>query len=240
MLTHDDALARARAWFGLRPYPEGLRSEVRINEFEGGWFAVLAEVRDDPARRPSLVGGPQLVIDRETGQIYPFGSQSPATIAERYTSVGGDGRFPLDVARVLHFKGWQPGRDVSGDVDAWLARNAGRLDGRTPSPAARAALDEFGGLWVQRFDADGVLGAGSSSFFHPGRNDRPPSGITGTVALELFPIGWVEDDDGAELAMDARGRVFALHGAGSSLVGDNLDAAIVNLVRSVPWPPAEL
>lgn len=244
MLTHDDALARARAWFARRPLPEGVRTEVRISERGRGWIAGCAELRDDPASPPRLVGGPQLLIDRETGHILPFGSQNPVAMADDYAAVDvTDDRFPPDVTRVLHLRGWRPGRDASADVDAWLAAQAGELDGLTPSPAARALLNEFGGLWVQRFDRAGVLGGGTDNFLYPDPRGRLHLRLTRSFEAEhgfaVFPVGW-SDDDETELVMDANGRVFALHWVDDFLVGADPDTAIVNLIRSDRWAPADL
>ncbi len=150
-----------------------------------------------------------------------------------------DGRFPPDVARLLLDAGWFPGRDVSAEVDAWLIRDAGKLEGLTLSPAARTFLVEFGGLTVPQFGPRGGLGGFASSYLP--QPDAAPLGRSAAFQewydVAVFPVGWNDDD--AELAIDDRGRLFFLHWSDEFLVGDSPDAGLIALIRGHEWPSVD-
>lgn len=150
-------------------------------------------------------------------------------------------RFPDEVARVLHDAGWS-GEGLSeaqvasavSFVGAEIGRNGARTEA---SPAAVAALREFGGLYVIQ---DG-----------PGRDLRrrpfaiDPTQVAATTEaladlgrvlnVKLFPIG-MEGDHESVLAIDEFGRVFALDHAGFWYLGDSVAAALCTLVTGTQPP----
>jgi hypothetical protein len=152
-------------------------------------------------------------------------------------------RFPPEVVRVLSDAGWSDGRRT--DAEAAMAvdivrEQIGRHGERTePFPAATAALSEFGGIYVIQ---DG-----------PGRDlaRRPfaidPTEVAATTETladlgkrlhtRLFPIG-MEGDHDSILAIDEAGKVYAIDHAGTWLLGDTMDAALITLVAGTQ--PARL
>ena len=114
MITRSEALARARRWTAeLSPQDT---PEVGLHEFALGWVAW--PIRAAP-QNPSPVG-PQVVIDRETGDLARWPSLPAPVIAEKYVALKAAGdRFPPDVRMMLEEAGWFPGRDISAEVDQW-------------------------------------------------------------------------------------------------------------------------
>ncbi|MET8148616.1 SUKH-3 domain-containing protein [Actinoplanes sp. NPDC005259] len=240
MITRDEALDRARAWIceGRDDQPE-----IGLHEFDLGWVAwPAAPAPADATRPPASTGGPQIVVDRETGDITRWPPLPAPTIAEQYTAArAAESRFPADVGRVLVDAGWFPGRDVAAAVDAWARENAEKVEAFPFFAAARAALCEFGGLVLPQFDGDGKLGGGFSSHLYPttvGFFADRAEGFDEDYGFAVFPLGFSEDD-AAVIAMDERGRVFFLHWGDEFLIGADLDAAVVSLVRGGPWPSAD-
>ncbi|GAB1640884.1 SUKH-3 domain-containing protein [Krasilnikovia sp. MM14-A1259] len=240
MITRDEALDRARAWMSVG---RGDEPQIGLHEFDLGWVAwPVVPASDDPTRPPAVTGGPQIVIDRETGEISRWPALPAPTVAARYATTRAAGnRFPADVSRVLVDAGWSPGRDVAAAVDAWAQETAEQLDPFPFFPAARAALAEFGGLVLPQYDGDGKLGGGFTSHLYPttaGFFADRAEGFDDDYGFAVFPLGFSEDD-GAVIAMDEQGRVFFLHWGDEFLIGADIDAAVVSLVRGGPWPSAE-
>lgn len=246
MLSRDQAEERAYAWLRLN---ESNEIEVSLHEFTLGWVAWVTAVvaSSDPLERPDPVNGPRVVVDRETGTVVQWSRLPAEKIAEEYEALRASGeRFPADIARVLNDSGWHPGRDVSAYVDAWLGQHTTELAELIPFPAARAVLDEFGGLRIPQFGRSGDKLDGHASYLHP-MNLEPGGGLTTDevdgLAEEfdepVFPIGFNEDGP-AELAIDAQGHVFFLHWADWYYLGTGFDTALINLVRGNQWPRAAL
>jgi hypothetical protein len=234
MVTRDEAVARADAWVNGDAAPAD-RIEVGVFDFEDGY--VVWGVDPEPAdttRPPETVGNARGVIDRESGELSIWPPLPVPVVAAQYSAKRqAQARFPEDVLEVLRAAGWRPGRDVSGDVARWMehARTL-ETDSGEPLllfPAARTALDEFGGL---RIEATGKY----PFSFHP--TDHEPDyelyeGLAEILGKQVFPIGVRHDDGPSELTIDTDGRVFASHWSGSYFVGPTLDAAITTLVRGV-------
>lgn len=243
MITRDEALERARAWIseGREAVPE-----IGLHEFDLGWVAwPEIPAPADLSRPPASTGGPQIVVDRETGEITTWPPLPAPLIAEQYAkSRAVQDRFPPEIARVLLDAGWFPGRDISGDVDAWARNHAGADTGWTFFPAARAALREFGGLDLPQYGPAQNLGGGFRSCTYPypypagGETPRDSAeGFTDVFGVEVFQIG--DNEDGpAAIVMDEQGRVFLVHWADSFYLGAGIDQALVALIRgeSGTWP----
>lgn len=149
------------------------------------------------------------------------------------------GRFPREVGLALAEGGWRPGFG-----DASLAREAitkvcavsGRRHRHRSFPAAEQTLTAFPGLvcnrrgagervWIRRFEINPMAAAYSADIL---------AGFGSVLGVGLFPIG-AEGEDSI-LAVDERGRVFALDQGGEWFLGADIDAALTNLLlgRAVP------
>lgn len=248
MIGRDEALALARDWattHGADP-----AAEIGLHEFDQGYVAWLVPTGDTgsdvpaepagPPAPPTASGSARIVVDRQSGVVSQWPPLPVAVVAARYAAErSADHRFPPDVRHVLTAAGWFAGRDVTAMVDQWATRWAGELDGLVMSPAARAALVEFGGLTVPQFGSDGTADAGFPTFLHPVR-----SGLVTEEARvfvdeydhPVFPLGG-NSDGPSELVVDAAGRVFLLHWAGYQFVAGSVDPALTRLIRGGPFPP---
>ena len=264
MVGRDEARTLAQGWAATRT--DVADPQIGLHEFEQGFVAWLvpaepgaaaagppAEPDTDAAAGPPAAanppassgppagsGSPRIVIDRETGEISEWPPLPVTLVAQRYATEQAAGRrFPPDVRHVLETAGWFPGRDVTAMIDNWSARWADELAGLPMSPAARAALTEFGGLTFPQFGADGTADAGFPTFIHPVR-----SGLVTEEARvfvdehdhPVFPFGG-NSDGPSELVVDAEGRVIMLHWAGYRFVAAGVDAALIGLIRGGPFPP---
>ncbi|QOC89818.1 SUKH-3 domain-containing protein [Micromonospora craniellae] len=243
MISREQALAIARQWASAgRPGPE---PEVELYEFDLGyvaWRVIPARpITHGPPAPPASTGYPNAVIDRETGDVSQWASLPAQLVAEQYRQHrAAEGRFPPDVRQVLDKAGWRPGRDATAAVNHWMRRFADELTGLECSPAARAALIEFGGLRLPQFGDDDDLGGGFTSFIHPTLGGVATEGAREFVEEfnnPVYPIGNNEDGP-SELVVDAQGRVFMLHWADDFFVGPDIDSAIVKLIRGGPMAEA--
>ncbi|WP_306206006.1 SUKH-3 domain-containing protein [Actinoplanes sp. RD1] len=215
--------------------------EISLYDFDLGWVAWRTPEPVAPDAPPTSTGGPQIVVDRETGDISRWPSISASAIAEQYTAAHAEAdRFPPDVHAILSKAGWHPGRDVSDTMAEWRGREADALREYPESDAARAALDEFGGLVV-------VPGEGRyRTLFYPVPNGVRTGRVAGfaeeyddeeTYAGVPFPIGYNENGP-CEIVMDPRGRVFMLHWARDFFLGHGIDEALITLCRAREYPPS--
>ncbi|MEV6812280.1 SUKH-3 domain-containing protein [Micromonospora sp. NPDC051296] len=236
MISRDEALAIARQWAGAGK--AGPAPEVDLYEFDLGYVAwrVLPAPppTDGPPVPPPSTGYPRAVIDRETGEVSQWRSLPAPLVAEEYAQHrAAEGRFPPDVRYVLEKAGWYPGRNVTSAVDHWMVRFADELAGLECSPAARAALVEFGGLQLPQFGGHGEPGGGYTSFIHPtlgGVVTDKAHAFSEEYENPVYPLGNNEDGP-SELVVDAQGRVFMLHWADDFFIGPDVDTALVNLIR---------
>jgi SUKH-3 immunity protein of toxin-antitoxin system len=235
MITRDEALARARSWTADL-WPENT-PEPGMHEFPLGWVVwPMPTTPPDPTQAPSSTGGPQIVIDRETGDLSRWPSIPASAIAEKYTALKAAGdRFPPDVRQALDDAGWFPGRDISAAVDQWEMKFADRVAGMTFFPAARAAMREFGALSIPQ--AGPTDGGYRTHIFptHGGVGIDRAEGFMADYEHAVFPLGNNQDGP-TELVMDEQGRVFFLHWAQDFYLGENIDAALISLIRWGDWP----
>jgi hypothetical protein len=144
-------------------------------------------------------------------------------------------RFLDEVAAVLRAAGWTEGRQepelaraAIRTVCAWTAPGGAR---HTPFPVAEQVLTEFVGVYVT-LDGPGVALRRSSFAVDPTMAVPTAGTLAGfarALGVALFPLG-VEGIDDAILAIDERGRVFALDAGGEWHLGDDIDAALTTLV----------
>jgi hypothetical protein len=148
------------------------------------------------------------------------------------------GRFPDDVAAVLVDGGWAPRDTDEVLADAAIERVRavrGREHRHEPFPAARQALTDFPGLvcgrrgpgsrhWVRVFEINPAAAAHSADIL---------ADFGAVLGARLFPLG-SEARGETILAVDERGRVFALDQAGEWFLGETVDAALVTLVTGGP------
>ncbi|TQS43833.1 SUKH-3 domain-containing protein [Cryptosporangium phraense] len=144
-------------------------------------------------------------------------------------------RFSPDVFDVLVKAGWAPNqKDVQRARHWGLTLSAWASPGgyqHTFSPAASAALAEFGGLSIDQ-SGPGVDVARTSFVLDP--ELALPTwltlrGLGSAVGSAVFPLG-IEDDGVSVLAIDGRGRVYALDHTAEWLLGTTIDEALTTLV----------
>ncbi|MDG4759933.1 SUKH-3 domain-containing protein [Micromonospora sp. WMMD710] len=143
------------------------------------------------------------------------------------------GRFPREVADALVAAGWRP--HIGDQIMAAAAVRdvtavAGRSHRHTVFPAAIEALTAFPSLvgarrgpgeqvWISRFDIRPHTIAHTADTL---------ADFGAVLGVRLFPIGTEQQD--SILAVDERGRVFALDQAGEWFLGDTIDAALTTLL----------
>lgn len=146
------------------------------------------------------------------------------------------GRFPPEVASVLADGGWLPLPDF---VAAALAEGmieettevAGRRFRHEPFPAVSRLVADFPGIMCGR------RGPGARRAIRLLHLDPTAAAHTAdllgdfaeVVGARLFPIG-VEAQGDAILAVDERGRIFALDQGGEWFLGETIDEAVTGLL----------
>ncbi len=245
-MTREQALARAERWIN-EDRPAGQRQEIGLHEFDLGFVVWPIEPAPaDTSRPPAAVGGARGVVDRATGELSTWPSLPVPVIVERYRQQHAAApRFPEDVRAVLERAGWFPGRSIAAEIDRWAAEVTAHT---SPAgnrhelfSAARAVLDEFGGLRIVQEGHGDALGRFPFAFY-PAHNWLPDPDLYVEFGAQLgrrvFPLG-VHDDGPSELAVDEDGRVFLLHWSDDLLEGDTIDAALTTLIRGAePRRPA--
>lgn len=230
MVTRDEAIGKAREWLATGGQPNDV--EIGVDEFDLGYILWPVQPRGATDRPPAALGGARAVVDRETGELSVWPMLPTPVIAEQYRETRrAKDRFPPQVYADLEAAGWRPGRNVAASVDEWLARTG--IDRELPIfPAARAALDEFGGLTIPRRGPTGLPGRGFPSSLYPGKYAPTTPEIrefAGIIGHPVFPVG--DHADGpSHLVIDDLGRVFLLHPMDDVAVGDTMDAALVWMV----------
>ncbi|MEV6635270.1 SUKH-3 domain-containing protein [Actinoplanes sp. NPDC051470] len=141
-------------------------------------------------------------------------------------------RFPDEVARRLAGCGWKPligliGREALADQKITMAQQ----HGHQTFPAARRLLVDFP-VMVAKRRMPGVRHR-VRLFQFDMRVALHTAGVLAdfaeVIGVPLFPFGTEEDGDSI-LAVDERGRVFALDQGGEWLIGETTDEAMTDLV----------
>ncbi len=223
MTTREEALERARTW------AQG--AEVGIHEFDLGYVVWAIEPAPaDPTAPPDTVGNARAVIDRDTGELTQWPALPPEAVADQYrTARSARDRFPDDVREALRRAGWFPGRSVPGEAARWAVYVEGEAPGTAMFTAAEAVLTEFGGVEVPNEPKFPFA-------FHPAEpapEEEDFAGLGEVLGTPVFPIGVRRDDGPSHLVVDADGRVFLHHWAGSFFLAPTVDEAIIALVRGV-------
>lgn len=143
------------------------------------------------------------------------------------------GRFPPEVAQALVAAGWRPhfgDEVVASSAIRDVSAVRGRTSAHTGFPAALATLTAFPSLvgarrgpgeqvWISRFDIRPRQVAHTADSL---------ADFANVLGSRLFPIGTERQE--SILAVDERGRVFALDQAGEWFLGEDVDAALTTLL----------
>lgn len=152
---------------------------------------------------------------------------------------GDTTRFPVGVDAALRTAGWQPGRWDIRQAEVWAdtlrAYESPAGHRHTVFPAAVEAWAEFGGLTVPVVAGPGQHVAPTPLVVDPlcGLHlTRTLSDLGRALDTPLCPLG--EEATGqAQLAIDARGRVYSLDHTGDYYIGPTVDRAIVALTTGL-------
>jgi hypothetical protein len=163
---------------------------------------------------------------------------------------GDPARFGAEVDAALLRMGWYAGRDVSEQVDEWLARalpddydEGFERDGYPPyrpTPAARAVLNEFGGLAAMG-GLTGISKATTNFRIFPRDGEGDLTGFVFDVQVlaerigkRVFQVGEAERGMAA-LAVDEDGRVY-LVGPVVIYAGGTIDEALRHMLLGIKYP----
>ncbi|MEU4214791.1 SUKH-3 domain-containing protein [Actinoplanes sp. NPDC026623] len=151
-------------------------------------------------------------------------------------NIAQPGRFPDHVAGALADAGWRPMQQVVAEVLAdGLIDDVVSVPGRRfrhrAFPAARAAIMAFPGIfcglrgpgvrrWVRWLNLEPAAAAHSADVLGE---------FAEVIGVPLFPIG-VEAKGDAIVAIDERGRIFALDQGGEWFLGETLDEGVLSLL----------
>jgi hypothetical protein len=178
------------------------------------------------------------VVAAARSAVLEFEAAARAAMREREEAGRPPSRFAPDVDKVLREGGWFPGRDVSAEVDPWLAQLVVDEDLLADRPeameAARAVLHEFGNVTCDIY-GPGQERALTPFGFYP-RVDPPDPWAFETlgeiVGTPLFPIGFAWEYR-QHIVIAGDGRVFMDNSPNECLVGANIDEALVSMVRGL-------
>ena len=143
------------------------------------------------------------------------------------------GRFSPEVASALVVAGWRPhfGDEVLADASVRkVTAVTGRRHSHTAFPAAMATITAFPGLvsarqgpgeqvWISRFTIRPR---------HMAHTADTLGDFGAVLGVRLFPLGSERGE--SIIAVDERGRIFALDQAGEWFLGPDIDAALTTLL----------
>jgi SUKH-3 immunity protein len=174
-------------------------------------------------------------------------TQRYAEYKAEHPEPGPDAEVSPEVRESLLRLGWHLGRDVSEQVDEFLAERMDELaempferDGYppyVPIAAARSVLDEFGGLSSVLNGPGRTAAQVPFSIFPDGRDDDLMNFVIQvqmlgeTIGEPVFQVGEVERGIGA-LVIDGRGRVFVC-GPVDLYIAENIYEAVDHLLRGI-------
>jgi hypothetical protein len=194
-----------------------------------GLYAMVQQHGYSPKVTARTLGLARVAFDRWAG------TEGRRTVGPLEPPATEQARFPQDVHDVLVTYGWGPGRDIIGQVDAWLDGLPGaEWTGPDRSAAVRTArqvLREFGGLKYPIYGPGRDRGV--VAFWFKPRGDMPGAqqlaGVEERIGGRVFPVGTVYDWH-ADLVVDGHGRVFAI-GDEEVHLGDDVDTALAALIQ---------
>ncbi|WP_245675386.1 SUKH-3 domain-containing protein [Micromonospora halophytica] len=142
-------------------------------------------------------------------------------------------RFPHEVAQALADAGWDQNPLNWAMADGAIAETCevlGPTHRHEPFPAAERVFLDFPAIgtfrrrpgqevWVRLFDTNPLRAAYTADTL---------ADFGAVLGVRLFPIGSERQD--SILAVDERGRIFALDQAGEWFLGDDIDAALTTLL----------
>jgi hypothetical protein len=236
VISRTEAAEAARGFFGCTA------AELSIAEYDETFVAWRQVVTAGGV--PAVTGQPTVVVDKESGELTPWGSLPADLVANQYAGhKASHNPFPSDVRAVLEAAGWWPARDRAAVVTAWLAtpQVATAFHGIDFRGPAWTVLAEFGGLRLPQRGVGESTDGGFASRFFPVPDRVGADGLrsfTERTGITAAPVGDHEDGPG-DLVIDGDGRVFLLHWADDYLVADSFDEALVWMVRGGPLRPIE-
>jgi hypothetical protein len=236
-------ISRAEAAEAAQRYFTCAAPELGIAEYEET-FVAWRQIPSQDGAVPLVTGQPTVVVDRETGELTPWGSLPADLVATQYSAhKAAHDRFPPDVRAALQAAGWWPARDRAAVVTAWLAtpQVAAAFHGIDFRGPAWPALAEFGGLRLPQRGLGESADGGFASRFFPIPDRVGVDGLRSFIertGIAAAPVGDHEDGPG-DLVIDADGRVFLLHWGDDYLVADSFDKALVWMVRGGPLQALE-
>ncbi|WP_229399664.1 SUKH-3 domain-containing protein [Micromonospora okii] len=204
--------------------------------FELFWVREAGDPSGGPAKRPAR--GPcdsctRLLVHMNVLPWSDLGFSQPWTREAKPVPAPEPGRFPDKVAHALVEAGWEP-HPADEIMAAAAVRDITAVAGATHShvafPAAVRAITQFPGLigarcgpgeqvWISRFDILPHLHA---------HNADTLADFGAVLGVRLFPLGSEREE--TLIAIDERGRVFALDQAGEWFLGEDIDAALTTLL----------
>ncbi|MEV4488754.1 SUKH-3 domain-containing protein [Micromonospora coxensis] len=148
-------------------------------------------------------------------------------------------RFPPEVAQALADAGWDQNPLNWAMAEGAIAETCevpGRTHRHEPFPAAERVFLDFPAIgtfrrrpgrevWIRLFDTNPLRAANTADTL---------ADFGAVLGVRLFPIGSERQD--SILAVDERGRIFALDQAGEWFLGDDIDAALTTLLLGLAPP----
>ncbi|MBV9024269.1 MAG: SUKH-3 domain-containing protein [Streptomycetaceae bacterium] len=145
-------------------------------------------------------------------------------------------RFPATVEAALRAAGWQPGRRDIKQAEIWADQLRAHVcpGGHRHAifAAAVEAWAEFGPLSVAPVSGTGYEVAPCGIVIDPIRGvhlARTFADLGRALATEVCPLG-EEPGSAAKLAIDAKGRVYAIDHTGDWYLGESFDQALTTLI----------
>ncbi|GGQ45468.1 SUKH-3 domain-containing protein [Couchioplanes azureus] len=151
-------------------------------------------------------------------------------------NVAQPGRFPDRMAGALADAGWRPthrtvAEALADGIISEVVAVTGRRHRHRPLPAARAAIMDFPGIFCS-LRTPGVRRQVRWLALEPSAAAHTADALgelAEVIGAPLFPLG-VEARGDAIVAIDERGRLFALDQGGEWYLGENLDEGLISLL----------
>ena len=148
-------------------------------------------------------------------------------------------RFPVPVDAALRAAGWRPGRWDMARAEAWAdelrAYTSPGGHRHTVFPAVVEVWAEFGTLTIEAPAGTGREIAPTGLTVDPLHGlhlARTFADLGRALDSEVCPVGQ-ESGGGAQLAMDAQGRVYGIDHTGDWFLGQTFDQALSTLINGV-------